>query len=342
MRRVLFPLLAILAVGGCAREPAAISSGHEAIRVTVAPVDISRRSIPVQATGIVARRAEAALAFKIGGVVRAVAVRPGDRVESGQVLAALDLAEIDAQLTQAQSAVEKARRDFARAGRLQETGVATPEQLQDARTGLEVAEATRLIAKFNRRFAVVTAPARGRILRRSVEPNELVAPGKTVLSFASDEEGWIASAGLADADVARIRLGNPARISAAGQSDLAGEVSQIAEATDPLTHTTEIEIRLAAVPAALCSGSVVEVEIQPDDTVPRAVVPAAALVEGEGRMAHVFLVSADNHTVQRQRVDVQALHDGRAYLGTPLPATARVVALGAEFLRDGSAIEITP
>ena len=40
------------------------------------------------------------------------------------------------------------------------------------------------------------APTDGRILRRTAEPNELAAPGKTILAFGSDTEGWLVRAGL--------------------------------------------------------------------------------------------------------------------------------------------------
>jgi RND family efflux transporter MFP subunit len=305
-------------------------------------VVLSPRAIPVRSSGVVCRRAEAQLAFKVGGIVREVLVRAGDEVAAGQVLAALDLAEIDAQLAQARSGVEKARRDRLRATELQERKVVSTELAQNAATGLEQAEAALRIAEFNRQYAIVTAPAAGRILRRLVEPNEMVPANKVAVLFASNEEGWIARAGIAERDIVRVRTGDPVGVQAAGQPLLQGTVVQIAGATDPSTHTTEVEIQLASAPAALRSGSVADLEIQPADVASRPVVPVTALVEGDGRSAHVFLLSADGHAVRRQQVTVETVDRGLAYLATELPTGARVAVSGAELLREGAAVEVAP
>ena len=330
--------LLVLATGGLHAEPAAAP----VTCVKVVPVVVSTRAIPVRVPGVVCRRAEMALSFKVAGVVREVAVRAGDSVAAGQMLASIDLAEIDAQLAQARSGVEKARRDRDRAFELHERSVVSTELAQDATTGLEQAEAALRIAEFNRRHAVVLAPSAGRILRRQVEPSEMVGPNHVAVLFASDDEGWIARAGVPDREAARLSSGDPVTVIAPGQPPLSGRITQISEAADPATRTTEVDVRLDGVPPALRSGSVVDLELQPGDVPGRAVVPAASLVEGEGRTAHVFIATADGHTVHRQKVTVQTLHDGQAFLETALPDCSRVVVTGAEFLREAASIEIVP
>ncbi len=332
----------LLLLSACGRPVKTEANLAPPARVQVAPVVVSTRAIPVRVPAVVSRRAESALAFKVAGIVREVTVRAGDTVTGGQVLASLDLAETDAQLAQARSAVEKARRDHARALELREREVVSTELAQNAATGLEQAEAALRIAEFNRSHAVVVAPSAGHILKRLVEPNDMVAANKVAILFASEAEGWIARAGVPESEAARLQLGNTATITAPGQPPLTGELAQISEAADPVTRTIEVEVRLAATPAALRSGSVVDLELQPGAVAGRPAVPVSALVEGDGRLAHVFLAAADGRSVQRQRVTVQAVDSGQAFLATGLPAGARVVVSGAEFLRDGAAIEIVP
>ena len=334
----------LLLLAACGRSPAVApaTAAVPPIPVRVCPVVSSTRAIPVRAPAVLARRAEAQLAFKVGGIVREVTVRAGDRVAAGQVLASLDLQESDAQLAQARSAVEKARRDRDRAAELRARGAVSTEIAQDAATGLEQAVAALHIAEFNRRHAVIVAPAAGRILRRLVEPEENAAPGRVALLFASDDAGWIARAGLPESDAARLRIGDTALVGAPGQPPLPGELAQIYEEADPATRTIEIEVVLASAPPAGRSGSVVELELQPGDVPARPMVPITALVEGDGRTAHVFLAAADGRSVQRGKVTVHAVFAGQAYLASALPAGARVVVTGAELLRDGAAVEIVP
>ncbi len=332
----------LLLLAACGRAPAPAPNAAPPARVQVAPVVVSTHSIPVRVPAVASRRAESSLAFKVGGIVREVAVRAGDKVEAGQVLAILDLAEIDAQVAQARSGVEKARRDRDRALELKERDVVSTELAQNAATGLEQAEAALRIAEFNRAHAVVVAPSAGRILKRLVEPNDMIPANKVAILFASEDEGWIARAGVPETEAARLAVGNSATVAAADQPALSGTLAQISEAADPATRTIEIEVRLAAAPTTLRSGSVVDLELQPADVPGRPMVPVSALVEGDGRAAHVFLVAADGRSVHRQKVTVQAIDAGQAFLATAVPAGARVVVSGAEFLREGAAIEIVP
>src|SRR5688572_9890737 len=85
------------------------------VAVRVVPVAIEVVARPVIATGTVGPKEEVSLSFKVGGVIGRVLVDEGQVVRSGDTLAVLDLSEIDAAVTLARSAAEKAERDLARA-----------------------------------------------------------------------------------------------------------------------------------------------------------------------------------------------------------------------------------
>ena len=97
----------------------------------------------ISAIAAVINGAEAKPSFKTGGVIAKTMVSEGQNVKKGQLLARLNLAEIDAQLSQANEAANKAERDLTRARRLLADSVATLEQVQNASTALEVAKKNR-------------------------------------------------------------------------------------------------------------------------------------------------------------------------------------------------------
>lgn len=328
---------------GCTK-PVQVASTPPPLVVRTVPVAYSDRAVPVRATGLLSRKAEADLSFKVGGMIEAVLVRAGDEVKRGQELARLRFDEIDAQVAQAASVVEKARRDLARVEKLTAGRVATLENLQDARTAVDLAAAQLRIAEFNRKYAVVVAPDDGRILRRLAEPNEWVTAGKEILAFASDVEGWLVRAGLADADAARIRIGDRVTVTHAGPESgpVAGRVTHISESADATTRTTPVEIQLEEVPRGVRSGVVVVATIQPGAVAARPVVPAAVLVEGEARTASVFLLDEAARTVKRVAVEIETIEGDNVYLRTALPRGQRIVSGGAEYLRDGSEVTLKP
>ncbi len=339
MNKFPFTFILVIALAGCSEAPTAVVSTPKPVVVRTVPIEFSTEASPISLSGVLVRRTEADLAFKIGGVVDEVAVRAGDSVAKGQVLARLRLDEIDAQVAAARSGVEKARRDLARTERLQSGAVATLENLQDARTGVEQAEAQLHIAEFNRRHAVIVAPEAGRILRRMGEPNEIVTPGKVMLGFAADAGGWIVRVGLAERDVARVRLNDAAALVIAGSaSAMAGRLIRISEGVDAGTRTTPVEIGLETAPIGARSGFVVGVTLTPPEVAARPVVPAAALIEGAGGTASIFVIEEGAKTVKRLTVQIEELRGERAFLRTPLPRTARLVSGGGEYLRDGQAV----
>ena len=321
---------------GCSRpaEPAPVDTATPALVVKLAPITRTTAAVPIRATGLLARRDEAGLSFKVDGVVETVLVRAGDTVKAGQELARLRLDEIEARAAAARSALDKARRDEERIERLQAKAVSTLENLQDARTAVELAEAQMKIAEFNRRFAVITAPAAGHILQRNVEPDEYVAPGRIVLGFASDSSGWLARVGLSSRDVARLSVGDRAEVAGA-----VGHLSQISAAADPATRTIAVEIALDSTPDGARSGSVAPVILHPPPGPSRPVVPASALIEATGSTAHLFIVDPGSTHARRLTVEIEALHGDLAYLRTPLPEGPQLVIQGSEYLRDGSPIQ---
>lgn len=346
---VLLLLVGVVVSAGCGRSSVSagdrVAGANGAPRpVALATVEPARVAPPVMVPGMLVRRWEAALSFKIGGVVESVAVRPGEAVRAGEELARLDLGEIDAAVARARAAVEKARRDVARAVRLRADEVITAQEADNARTALEVAEADLRAAEFNRRHAVVLAPADGRILRRMAEPGELLAAGQPVVEFGAEEGGWIVRARVPERSVRRLRADGAAEVIFAGEPTiaLAARIERVAEAVAPGTGTVEVELAIAPpAEAGLRSGAIGTVRFAGAE-VPWVAVPATALREGAGRAAAVMVLDDGGQTVRRHAVEVEALWGERALLAATLPVGAQVVALGAGLVRDGDWVRPVP
>ena len=348
MRHLPFPLVALLAglalAAGCHRQESAAAAAPAAARtanVRGAPVETSTASPVVRAPGLLARQTEAELSFPLPGLLASVSVRAGDRVQAGQELARLQLDPIEAQVAQATAAVEKLRRDLGRVEKLQAERVATLENLQDTRTALAQAEAALATAEFSRRHAVITAPSAGLILRRTAEPNEIVAAGRPIVAFASEGDGWIAKAGLAPRDAARIDLGARVELDDGNGGHATGKVIRLAGAADPVTRTVPVDFQLEAPPPGARSGLIVSLSITPAPVAARTSVPLAALRDGNGGRAFLFIVEAGATSAKRITVEVESVDGDRAYLRTLLPATHRVVVSGGQYLTDGATVKLT-
>lgn len=334
--------LLALAAGACARSRAEAPPVDEPVSVRTAPVSVERFAPPVSATGVLGPKEEIALSFKIGGLVARVLVDEGRTVRAGDTLAALDLREIDAGVTRARSASEKAERDLARARRLYADSVATLEQLQNAQTGVDVARAELETATFNRRYAVIVAPSAGVILRRTAESGELVQPGGPVITLGSQSRGVVMRAGLADRDVVRLQRGDRAEVwfEALPGRSFGGTVTEIGAAADPTTGTYRTEVTVTGA-AGLASGLVGQLEIRPVARGAVTLIPVDALLEADGAHATVFTLTADGRRAVRRAVTIVFLAGERVAV-SGLDGVRTVITDGAAYLDDGDAVRVQP
>lgn len=332
--------LLLLALAGCGNglDPQATK---EAAPVRVAVVETAPASESLRAIGVVAPADEVRLAFKTGGLVRAIHVEQGDRVKKGQLLAVLDDDEVAAAVAQARALEEKARRDLARGNALLADEVATREQVEDLATAHSVASAGLRTALFNARHARIEAPGDGVVLRRLAEPDELVGPGQPVLVVGNTGGGWIVRASLADRDVVRVETGRTAQVSldAFPGRTFTATVTELAAAADPQTGTYEMKVAIDPQGARLVQGLVAKVVIADPDADDVAVVPITALLEADGSEATVFVV-ANGGIARRVAVRTGRLIGERVEVLAGLSPGDRVVTEGAAWLDDRDAVRV--
>ncbi|HLG52420.1 MAG TPA: efflux RND transporter periplasmic adaptor subunit [Steroidobacteraceae bacterium] len=331
---------AALALAACGNgaDPAA---GKGATPVRVATVETAPAAESLRAIGTLAPADEVRLGFKGGGVVRTVRVAQGDRVRRGQLLATLADDEVAAAVAQAQAVADKAARDLARGRALLADEVATREQVEDLETARSIANAALGSALFNARHARIEAPADGVVLRRLVEPDELVGPGQPVLVVGNTGGGWIVRAALTDRDVVRLQTGSAAVVTldAYPGKRFAAIVTEIAAAADPQTGTYEMELAIDPQGERFVQGLVAKVVIGDPNAPGVAVVPLTALLEADGRAAVVFVV-ADGGVARRVAVQTGRLLGERIEVVAGLSLGDRVVTEGAAWLNDDDAVRV--
>ena len=103
---LIFSLLLSIALWSCgskAEKPATATTTADEVIVPVrlAPVSTVAGAEPIVASGLVSSDQEARLSFKVGGIINQMLVDEGQTVRKGQLLATLDLIEINAQVSQA-------------------------------------------------------------------------------------------------------------------------------------------------------------------------------------------------------------------------------------------------
>jgi len=329
-------------------------------RVTVVYATQQPLAQTLVASGRVLSPGEVSLGSMLGGVIRAVHVREGERVRAGQTLVEFDDAELLAQVAQARAALQvagtrvgqvrvvgagvavasvrqaeanltAARLTHERQQSLFRTGAIAATELDSARRALDVAEsqlrsaritaaasapggteargavasraqaeAALRVAEARLAQARVIASTGGTILRRSVEPGDVVSPGRALLVLLSDRPLEL-SITPDERNLADLRLGQRAVASAEAfpARTFPAEVSYVAPAVDPLRGTIELRLRVPAPPDFLRPSMTVSVEIEVARRASALSLPADAVRDAATAAPWVLVVGAGGRTERR-------------------------------------------
>ena len=314
----------------------------DAVAVTVAQVKHEQRKQPIRNSGRISHKNEIRLSFKTGGLIEQIKAEEGDEVTAGQVLATLDLEEINAQQKRAASGFKKAAADLERFSKLYGEELVSLQVVQNAQSANDSAAAELQIANFNKKLSVIRAPAGGRILKRYVETSELIQSGQPVFLLASSKQGSIVRVGLIDQDIVKVAIGDPASISldAYPGRNFTGTVSEVALSTDSSAGTFEVEILIDDQGFALRSGLIARVEITPVSGDLQYFIPIESIFKADNGLATVFILDEDKNVVNEVSVEIVEFLQGEVAVRGSLKATDKVIKLGAPYLSDGGQVNI--
>ncbi len=299
------------------------------------------RGKSVEASGRLANKSEQKLSFKTSGPVAKILVDEGDPVIKGQLLAQLNQEEINAKVAQSQSIFDEAQRNANRYKALYEKKVVSSEQLQSADTRMEIARSNLRIAKFNQQHSFIIAPDDGRILKRSIENNEMISPFQTAFVMSMNKGGWVIRSGITDKDIVRVNNGDFAviQLDAYPRQLLKGHVSEVAAAADSKSHLFEIEVTLDETPVRLHSGFISRVSIEPAHQEPVALLPIESIIEAKSNQAQVFVLNEAFEVIQKN-VDIAWLESDSVAIKAGLLEGSSVVTSGATYLHEGAVVSV--
>lgn len=332
MKRFL-PLLLLASCGG-QEHPQELKSEQPPALVTTTQVKLAAHVAAEEVVGTVRSRLRALVEAKVSGRVLEYSAVPGALVKAGDVLARLDVQEIQAKVDQAHAMLDQAKRDFERQKQLIASNATARQDYDAAEARVKVATAGVAEAETMLSYAKVTAPFDGVVTRKLADVGDLAMPGKPLLEMEAPTALRF-EADLPEAILNRVKLGAklPVRVGRV----LEGTVSEISPVADPVSRTFLVKLDLPVV-EGVRTGQFGRVSVPVAET-KLLVVPQAAVLK-RGQMELVF-VEREGHAALRLVKTGQVLGEQVEVL-SGLDEGEQVIVGNISHLVDGQPVTTKP
>ncbi|MDR3683454.1 MAG: efflux RND transporter periplasmic adaptor subunit [Geothrix sp.] len=283
----------------------------------VGKVQAEDLQVSVREVGVVDPLIKVDVKATVSGRIVGLKVREGAKVSSGEVLAEVEpdvnqaqtLSDVQGSVSQARVSFKNAERDFAQQAALFKEGLISDQAYRLARTTKELAEEafksaqTRyqivedrgipISGNASTQLARVTSPMNGVVIKKGVELGDTITSGVssfntgTVIFTVADLASLIVKVNLNEVDIAKVKVGQPVRITldAYPQHAFTGKVRFVAPAADLVEKIKvfRVEIDLDELTESFKTGMSANVEILGEKRDKAVSVPLEALQRREGQ-----------------------------------------------------------
>jgi RND family efflux transporter MFP subunit len=340
------------AVRGKRAEPAKAAAATERVAeflqsdLYIVEPGALERSLPL--TGSLMPFTEATVKAKVAGELVAVPVREGEAVKQGQVIARIDLTEVQARVAAREADVQAAKAQFTWAEKnrsqqkaLLDKGFISQSAFDNIQSNYDVAvakqraaEADLVVARKAMGDAVLVAPFSGIVSQRHAQPGERVALDAKVVSMV-DLSRLELEASVPPSAIGQVKVGQTMefRVEGFGERSFAGRIERINPAATAGSRSISVYAVIDNKDGLLRGGMFAQGALtlaRVDNTLS---VPATAVREEIGQ---TYVYAIENNLVKRKNVKVgTADAGGRVQVLDGLAAGDRIVRVNLGSLREG-------
>jgi membrane fusion protein (multidrug efflux system) len=293
---------------GLAASAAASANQPEPMEVITAAVATEREHRRTTTSiGTVLALRSITLRNEVAGTVSRVQLTPGQIVDAGTVLVAIDASVEEAELEAQRAQAGLAKTTLDRLESLRKHNATSQEEVDQARAQHEVALAQMVRTRALIAKKVIRAPFRARVGIADVHPGQYLNEGTTLTTLQGVADAAHVDFTVAQRVAAGLQVGDSVLVYASGDPrPLSARIVAVDARVDPNTRNATVRARLSG-PSAPAPGASVRVQVPVGalDTV--IGVPVSALRKGP-QGDHVFVIAADS--AGKPRAHVRTVQSG--------------------------------
>ena len=313
----------------------------ESVTVALAE-EIEHRPITTSIGTVLALRS-ITLRNEIPGTIRQVNLAPGQIVETGTVLVALDVSVEEAELKAQEAQAVLAKTVLDRRRNLSEDHATTQEEVDRARADYDVALAQMARTKAIIARKVIRAPFRARVGIADVHPGQYLNEGTQLTTLQGVDEAVHVDFTVAQQIAAGLREGDSVDVFAADESSpISAKIVAVDARVDPITRNAMVRAKIPQADHAPSPGASVRVRVPVGPSHAAVAIPVSALRKGPGG-DQVFVIEPDKENKTRahvRQVESGAMLGDKVVILTGLTVGERVAASGSFKLRESALVVV--
>jgi len=327
------------------QETIATSQNHpepsESVSVAVAR-EIEYRPTTTSIGTVLALRS-ITLRNELPGTVREVHLTPGQIVETGTVLVALDVSVEEAELKAQEAQAALARTVLNRRKNLSHDFATTQEEVDRARADLDVARAQIDRTKAIIARKTIRAPFRARVGIADLHPGQYLNEGTQLTTLQGVDDAVHVDFAVAQQVAAGLRDGETIEVFPAGTaSSTTAKIVALDARIDPTTRNAVVRAKIEGAGNSPAPGASVRVRVPIGSSSKAVTVPASALRKGPGGNQVFVIAPGKDGRIRAHARQVQsgAMIGDDVVIHTGLFADEQVAVSGSFKLRDAVLVVI--
>ena len=288
--------------------------------------------------GTVKAHADIDLAAKIGGTIKWIGPKEGDRVKEGQKLLAVEVKAQTSAVADAKARYDQAVSDYERKKKLFAEKIIPKGDLESAETQVETAKAALDTAGIYIEDSSLSSPITGTLDRLLVDKGENINVGQSVMKIV-DIDRVTVELPIPEKDILYFKTGQDVKIEfERGKDDsleFQGKIEFVSLTADESTRTYLVKVGVANPNRLLRPGMIVRAHLVRRQLTEAIAVPFFTIIDREEGKA-VFVLEGD--LAKSRKIEYGAFYKGLVEVTSGLKLGEKLIIVGQRNLVDGTKV----
>jgi len=326
---------------GIEKEISKLDTSKKLQIVTTIPAKIGEFKHYIEIQGIVQADKNIEIRPELGGTVKSILVKEGQRVSAGQLLVQLDDSSIKNTITELNTQLNLAKTTFERQERLWNQKIGSEMQYLQAKAQKESLENNLTTIKNEARKMKIIAPFSGIVDVIFPKNGELTNPQSPVIRLMNLDKVYV-EADITETYLPILKVGTEVILNFSSiNKEVNSKIAQIGHYINPDNRSFKTRINISNKDQSIKPNLLADVKIL-DFATNGIIIPSNLVQQDQKGNDYVFTIKTKNgaHEIVKTLVNVSNEYNHNVYISEGLSDSDTIVNLGARLVKSGDIVKI--